>query len=115
MDLDEIRAVEEELLTSATRRDPARVRELLHPDFIEIGRSGTRWSRDDIVAALEVEGERERAVTDEWELLDLGADIALVAYVIRGPVQDSRHSSIWTSKGGEPRMLFHQGTFVTTQ
>ncbi len=112
MDLREIRAVEEELLTSTARRNPDRVRELLHPDFMEIGRSGTRLSRDDVVAALRIEDDRETTVTDEWELRLLARDVALVTYAIRGPGRNSRHSSIWTSAGGELRMLFHQGTFV---
>ena len=31
---DAIRAAERELLTSSTRRDGVRLRELLHPDFV---------------------------------------------------------------------------------
>ncbi|WES65849.1 hypothetical protein P0L94_07190 [Microbacter sp. GSS18] len=76
-------------------------------------RSGTRWSRDDIVAALRAEQDRGPAVTAEWELRELAQDVALVTYLIHGSTQDSRHSSIWTSVDGAPRMLFHQGTFVT--
>jgi ribonuclease HI len=58
--------------------------ELLHADFVEIGRSGRRWSRDEIVAALSAERERVAPETDEWRLSELGPDLALVTYLIRG-------------------------------
>ncbi|MGU3646237.1 DUF4440 domain-containing protein [Microbacterium sp. C23T] len=112
MDLQSVRAAEEQLLSSGVRRDPRRVVELLHPDFVEIGRSGREWSRDEIVAALSGERQRVAADTDEWRLLELGPDLVLVTYLIRGVDGDSRHSSIWSSEGGRLQMLFHQGTFV---
>jgi ribonuclease HI len=110
MDLQMVRAFEEELLMPAARRNPARVRALLHPDFVEIGRSGERWSREEIIAALASEDERTETDTDEWAILDLAPDVALLTYVIRRSSQQSRHSSVWTTKDGHPRMLFHQGT-----
>jgi hypothetical protein len=113
VNLQTIRALEEELLTSAARRNQARLRELLHPDFVEIGRSGRRWSREEIIAALASEDEPTDSDTDEWAILDLAPDVCLLTYVIRGSGQESRHSSIWTSKDGTLRMLFHQGTLVT--
>lgn len=114
VDLESVRAAEESLLSSAVRRDPSRVRELLHPDFVEIGRSGRRWSRDEIVATLSGEGERAATTTGEWNLSELGPNVALVTYVIRGVDRDSRHSSIWSLSDGRLRMLFHQGTFVAS-
>jgi hypothetical protein len=38
------------LLDPAVRRDPRRVRALLHPDFTEYGTSGRIWDRDSIAA-----------------------------------------------------------------
>lgn len=91
------------------------MRDLLHPDFVEIGRSGRRWSRDEIVAALSSESERAATDTDEWHYSELGPDLALITYLIRGIDGDSRHSSIWSSSGGQLQMLFHQGTFIANQ
>ncbi|MDW4574499.1 hypothetical protein R8Z57_17120 [Microbacterium sp. M3] len=48
-------------------------------------------------------------------LSELGPDLALITYLIRGIDRDSRHSSIWSSTGGRLQMLFHQGTFVADQ
>ena len=115
MDLAAVRAAEEELLTSATRRNRSRLRGLLHPDFVEIGRSGRRWTRDQIVAALADEDDRATPRTDEWELVELGSDLALVTYIIRNAAGDSRHSSIWARDEGQLQMRFHQGTPIAPQ
>ncbi|THJ65474.1 nuclear transport factor 2 family protein [Arthrobacter echini] len=114
MDYDTIRAAEEELLTSAVRHDPTRVEELLHPDFVEIGRSGNRWTRSEIVAALADEAEHDVPVADEWTFYPLGQDLALVTYLIREAGRESRHSSIWAEGERGPVMRFHQGTTIAT-
>ena len=105
------RAAEKAMLSPELRRDTKRVRELLHPDFVEVGRSGRRWSRDDIVTALTHEHALP-VVTDEWEAVQLAPDLALVTYTITGPGQPSRHSSLWVQSDGRVPLRFHQGTFV---
>lgn len=95
-----IQAAEVELLSSECRRDSQRVRELLHPDFVEIGRSGRRWTRDEIIATLATEGDRDAPATDEWRFIELAPGLDLVTYVIHGANGDSRHSSIWSVNEG---------------
>lgn len=73
-----IRAAELELMTSFTRGDASRTRALLHEDFVEIGRSGCRWTRDEIVGSLAVEGDRVVPAVDEWVFVDLSRDLVLV-------------------------------------
>lgn len=67
---DAIRAAERELLISSTRRDGARIRELLHHDFVEIGRSGRRWNRVEIVESLATEDERLTPTAQHWDFVD---------------------------------------------
>ncbi|GGE92519.1 hypothetical protein GCM10011313_14380 [Mycetocola zhadangensis] len=100
------------------------MRALLHADFVEIGRSGRRWSREQIVAALADEADTEALVavadeadaelpaTDEWTFTEVSADLTLVTYLLRGPGGVSRHSSLWDTSSGSPVMRFHQGTVV---
>ncbi|MDZ5144711.1 DUF4440 domain-containing protein [Microbacterium testaceum] len=45
-------AAEETLLHPAVRSNPRELNRLLDPAFIEVGQSGRRWTRDEIVAAL---------------------------------------------------------------
>jgi hypothetical protein len=47
--LEELRSLETELHTTEARRNWQRMEMLLHPDFVEFGRSGTRYTRADIL------------------------------------------------------------------
>ena len=113
MELDEIRRAEIELLTSAVRRDSARLAELLHPEFVEVGHSGRLWSRDETIAALAHEPGRKTPATSEWALHSVAPGLTLVTYVVSGPEGDSRHSSLWVMRDGKLQIRFHQGTFIS--
>ncbi len=105
-----LRTLEESLLTPSVRGDSHRLTALLHPTFVEVGRSGRRWTRAQITAELTTEQEREEPQTDEWEFVNLSPTLILVTYVILGTGHASRHSSVWDVAGGSPRLRFHQGT-----
>lgn len=107
-----LRDAELELLDSTTRQDGDRVRALLHPEFVEIGRSGRRWNRDEIVEVMAFEPERVTPETGDWEFVALSEDVTLVTYVVHTFEGDSRHSSVWDTSTGEPVLRFHQGTVV---
>ena len=46
---EELKTLELELHKDETRRNANRMEALLHPDFVEFGRSGRRYSRADIL------------------------------------------------------------------
>ncbi|ARC58574.1 hypothetical protein AS850_15910 [Frondihabitans sp. 762G35] len=105
-----IRDAELALLSSSVRHDRERLADLLAPDFAEIGRSGRRWNRDEIVASLRDEAPRDVPDTSDWSFNRVGPDLVLVTYVIRRGDETSRHSSLWQTPG--PVLRFHQGTPV---
>ncbi len=51
-DEDQVVALERSLLTDEVRSDPATVAALLHADWEEVGRSGRRWTREEVLAAI---------------------------------------------------------------
>ena len=110
---DAIRAAERELLTSSTRRDGARLRELLHPDFVEIGRSSRRWNRDEIVESLATEDERLTPTAQHWDFVDFSSCLVLVTYRIRSGDVESTHASVWDTSTEPLRIRFHQGTVIS--
>lgn len=126
MDLNkQIQAAELELLGSSTRNNSGRVRELLHPEFIEIGRSGRRWTRAEIISALSTEQHRPTPDTDDWEFFRLAPELILATYRLRTPAAPaavpgspvesgsvSRHSSVWDVSAPQARLRFHQGTVI---
>jgi len=98
------------LLSSTVRNDAEQVSAFLANDFAEIGRSGRRWTYDEMVAALRDEGPRAAPATSEWLFNRLSPQLVLVTYRIHGTDHDSRHSSLWDLAG--PVLRFHQGTII---
>ncbi len=105
-------AAEEMLLHPAVRSHPRELQRLLDPDFVEIGQSGRRWTRDAIIAALGQEpGTDPSPLMEEQEGRLLAPDTVLLTYLLRFEDRVSRRSSLWRCDPA-PRCLFHQGTPV---
>lgn len=99
--------LERSLLTDEVRTDPASVAALLHPEWEEIGASGRRWSRDELlaeIAPLPSPVELELLATHE-----LSPDAQLLVWRSVGE-QPALRSSLWVRVGGRWRQRFHQGT-----
>lgn len=111
---DAVQAAEIALLAPMVRCDRAAIEQLLHPDFVEIGRSGRLLSRSEVVDALAAEQPRPGSEPGEWDFHSIADHTVLVTYRLRGPEGDSRHSSIWDTSSGAPAIRFHQGTWLTT-
>ena len=101
--------LERELIEPAVRGDSARVAELLHPDFEEIGRSGRLWGRDAILQALADEDEPAAEIS-VLGTQRIGADTILLTARTVDARGGSLRSSLWLRSGGRWRLRFHQGT-----
>ena len=88
---------------------------LLAEEFVEIGVSGTVWTRQSAMAALQNEAFSEHSISD-FRLALLASDVALVTYRAHRheneyrPAADSLRSSIWKRIGARWKIAFHQGT-----
>ncbi|MGC5024408.1 DUF4440 domain-containing protein [Tsukamurella sp. DT100] len=107
-----IQQLELELMSPPVRADASRLRALLHPDFVEIGRSGRRWTRDPIIESLLAHPRGRGPVVDEWDFTSVTEGLILVTYRTDDGDRVSRHSSLWDTAGPTPVMRFHQGTVV---
>ncbi|PCI61071.1 MAG: DUF4440 domain-containing protein [Kordiimonadales bacterium] len=85
---------------------------ILHVDFAEIGKSGTVYSRDDIIAALLVETQMPPYDIENFSVASLSETIAIATYTI--PATKGRsasiRSSVWVMEDGIWLLRFHQGT-----
>ncbi len=100
--------LERALLTDEVRGDPAAVAALLHPAWEEVGRSGRRWSRDELLATI---GPLEERVDLELLSVDRVGDALLVLWrSVPAGGDATLRSSLWVRSGERWLQRFHQGT-----
>jgi len=84
--------------------------------FFEIGASGRRYGREDVLDALEKR--HAQAHEDVWEATDfscreLAPGLYLLTYrLLQDGVRKTRRTTIWRRDGSAWRIVFHQGTLV---
>ena len=109
---DDVAELELRLLDPAVRGDRALLEALLHPDFVEVGASGRRWTRSQIIDALVAAPSVDDLQVAELQSRALGADVVLVTYTARRAGSTARRSSIWVRREPGWVVRYHQGTPV---
>jgi hypothetical protein len=110
---DQLRRLEESLWRAETRFDRHHMNEVLAPDFVEFGRSGRVYRREDTlnVPAQSIDAMLPLA---KFAVRSIATDVALVTYVSEvtyGEVTEvANRSSLWSRHEGAWRIRFHQGT-----
>ncbi|MGI3782313.1 MAG: RNase H family protein [Janthinobacterium lividum] len=105
--LDEVVALERALLSDAVRADPDAVAALLDPAWAEVGASGRRWSRAEMLATISPLGDAELEVLS---VEPLAPDVVLLQWRSRTDAGSALRSSVWVRSAGRWRQRFHQGT-----
>jgi hypothetical protein len=114
--LEQLIALETELHRIETRRNTRRLDELLHPGFVEFGRSGRRYNRREVLQEFAGGGDMPPIQARGFELAELGPGVALLTYRSAhvGPAgelfRETLRSSVWVETATGWRMRFHQGT-----
>ena len=106
-------ALKTELHQPTCRANPSRLAELLHDDFMEIGRSGRTYRKADFLELPPDAAQRAFVASREFKTLNLALDVALVTYrsasvVAKG--ESSKHalrSSLWLRTQSAWQMRFH--------
>jgi Ribonuclease HI len=114
-DDDAVLRLERRLLDPGVRADASELSALLHPDFEEIGASGTVWDRDTVIQALTTEAAPPAVLDGTFEPLSVAQvamDAVLLTYRLRSSAGESLRSSVWVRRDGRWRLRFHQGTPV---
>lgn len=110
-DHDVVREREESLWRAETRFDGAYMERVLHPEFVEFGRSGRVYTREQ---ALAVEPVALDVQVRDFAVHQVADEVVLVTYrsVVRSGDQalTGRRSSLWVRQGEAWLLRFHQGT-----
>ncbi|MGW4435217.1 nuclear transport factor 2 family protein [Streptomyces sp. NPDC004596] len=118
---DEVReaiAGELRLMDPSVRSSRSLARQLLDPDFVEVGASGRRWTYDEMLAALpELDGAAEsgpRYEPSDFTGVVLAPGLVHLTYETTREGNRARRSSLWRKRGAGARwqMYYHQATPV---
>lgn len=105
-------ALELTLWRAETRHDRALMEATFAPDFHEFGRSGRRYTRDELLPTGEARD--IDATLHDLSVTEIGPDIALVTYrsELRRPTGTdwANRASLWDRSSGRWQLRFHQGT-----
>ncbi|WP_338894798.1 DUF4440 domain-containing protein [Streptomyces sp. TG1A-60] len=104
-----------QLLDPEVRASPARVLELLDPEFTEIGASGRRWDTKSILTVTSggsVSPESPVKVS-EMSGVVLAPGVVHLTYFADNQGRRAWRSSLWRLTEMGWRMYFHQGTLVS--
>ncbi|MFJ5265108.1 DUF4440 domain-containing protein [Streptomyces sp. NPDC088387] len=104
------------LMDPEARASPELARALLDPDFVEVGRSGRRWTHADLLAELpRMPGSSATTVRYEYSEISgvlLAPGLVHLTYETTLDGLRARRSSIWRKGRDGWRMYFHQATAV---
>ena len=114
--LETLQKLEQELQDPLARKNPERLRELLHPDFEEVGRSGKTYYRDEIIAELSTELPGPPIGSESYRASEISEGSIILRYVSyqkeEGGALTHRCEgvSIWQLLDSGWRLRYHQGT-----
>lgn len=109
-----IEALELELLQPEVRKSEDRLNELIADDFVEIGTSGKRFNKREVIDKL-IEQEKRTFTIKNFNTIEISADTILATYEVQIEILntsltiDSFRTSIWKNKDGRWQIVFHQG------
>ena len=116
--LETVRRAELRLLEPEVRADAKDLAILLHPEFHEIGASGRRWTRAEVIqefAQYEPVSDNPNVVVQDMSVQSVSGGVVLVTYRTIEPERSVLRSSLWVrdskpSEGESWQIIFHQGT-----
>ena len=114
--LQELQALEVELHHPGVRCSRARLQNLLHPDFHEVGRSGRSYNHETVVNFLEAQESQPVVASEAFSVSELSSGVALLTYRSAQIEQDKSlvnhtlRSSVWLKTEASWQLRYHQGT-----
>ncbi|MEU9182604.1 nuclear transport factor 2 family protein [Streptomyces sp. NPDC048550] len=109
-------ACELRLMDPSVRMSRSFARELLDPEFVEVGASGRRWTCDEMLAALpDLDGAADdgpRYEPSKFAGVVLAPGLVHLTFETTMDGSRARRSSLWRKQGADAtwRMYYHQAT-----
>ncbi|MAV92069.1 MAG: hypothetical protein CL676_11670 [Bdellovibrionaceae bacterium] len=107
-----LESLEESLWKSETRFDLAHQEKVFAPDFFEFGRSGRKYTRDQLVKA-ERQPIKAKLPLQDFKIHPLDSKNVLITYiseVLYEELERANRCSVWSLTPDGWQLRFHQGT-----
>lgn len=105
--------LEMSLWVNETRNNYEYMNHILHDDFIEFGRSGKKYTKQDVLNSLDNDIICKFPFND-LNIKELNENTYLLTYqsvlLKIGNEEISNRSSVWLAQDGIYKLIFHQGT-----
>lgn len=105
--------LEKKLLDPSLRKSREALDKLIADDFAEIGKSGSRYSKQDVLEHVTQEVDR-KIESYGWEVRQIDEKVYIINYIsfetVDGQRLDTLRTSLWKLNGDNWQMIFHQGT-----
>ncbi len=98
--------LEQQLLTPSLREDRAAAGELLADEFIEIGKSGRTFDKQQVLQSMHEASLPSALTIEQFQVRQLAPTVVLVNYLCG----NAKRSSIWRESNDQWQMVFHQAT-----
>jgi hypothetical protein len=114
--LSELQALEVELHHPGVRCNIERLKQLLHADFHEVGRSGRQYDHAIVLKHLAEQTSTPSVVPSAFSVCQIAPDVALLTYRSAHRREDGSlidhtlRASVWVRVGNLWQLRYHQGT-----
>jgi hypothetical protein len=114
--LQTLRSLEVEMHQPHVRGDRAKMAKLLHPDFLEIGRSGAIYTRADVLDEFAQNPPAYTVWSRDFAVTQIAPQLAVLIYrsahidAAGGLERHTIRTSIWQNTEQGWQVRFHQGT-----
>lgn len=91
----------------------------MHDSFYEIGASGRKYSREQILDTLEARYASPAPFSEHWVIRDaecheLAPDTYLLTYELTLNQRSARRATLWQRSKNDWKICYHQGTLITS-
>lgn len=115
-DREKLKNLEESLWKTETRFDLDFQERVFAEDFLEFGRSGRVYSREECLS-VKAQEIRAKLPLENFEVRKIDENTVLVTYISEvqyDEIERANRSSLWTQYGSGWKIRFHQGTPLPT-
>jgi len=113
--LEEVRELEVLLHQPSVRASRETLERLLHAGFFEVGRSGRRYGRGELIEHLLAEQSAQPVEAEDFGVLQIAPSCVLLTYTSDKLRRPTLRVSVWVHEADRWQLAYHQGTAEAVQ